>query len=91
MSTQDTSATAAEIVTGNQYPDYDSDSGKFCSMSAAAVVVVVVVVVVYTMMIGAHKIVSQKKLDSFVSKTHPSSLALFFFNRRFLQSNSFID
>ena len=89
MSTHDTSATAAEIVTGNQYPDYDSDSGKFCSMSA--VVVVVVVVVVYTMMIGAHKIVSQKKLDSFVSKTHPSSLALFFFNRRFLQSNSFID
>eukprot|EP00533_Pseudo-nitzschia_delicatissima_P003406 CAMPEP_0116083570 /NCGR_PEP_ID=MMETSP0327-20121206/3346_1 /TAXON_ID=44447 /ORGANISM="Pseudo-nitzschia delicatissima, Strain B596" /LENGTH=876 /DNA_ID=CAMNT_0003574471 /DNA_START=56 /DNA_END=2686 /DNA_ORIENTATION=- len=31
MSTQDTSATAAEIVTGNQYPDYDSDSAIFTS------------------------------------------------------------
>ncbi len=28
MATQDTSATAAEIVSGNQYPDYDSDTGK---------------------------------------------------------------
>ncbi|VEU44017.1 unnamed protein product [Pseudo-nitzschia multistriata] len=31
MASQDTTATAAEIVTGNQYPDYDGDSATFAS------------------------------------------------------------
>ena len=30
MATQDTTATASEIVTGGQYPDYDNDAGEFC-------------------------------------------------------------
>ena len=29
MATQDTAATAAEIVTGGQYPDYDNDTGEY--------------------------------------------------------------
>jgi hypothetical protein len=28
MATQDTTATAAEIVSGGQYPDYGSDTGE---------------------------------------------------------------
>jgi hypothetical protein len=29
MATQDTTATAAEIVSGGQYPDYGSDTGEY--------------------------------------------------------------
>jgi len=29
MASQDTVGTAAEIVTGGQYPDYDNDTGEY--------------------------------------------------------------